>query len=498
MGVLPDENTLSKHDGLSSYGNITAISESPLRKGLLYAGTDDGNLQISRDEGKTWKNVIKNVPGIPERTYVSRIVASHHEEGKAYATFDGHRNDDFDPYVFMTANYGESWKNISNNLQEGGTVNVIREHHRNPNLLFVGTERGAYFSIDRGKRWIKFKNDFPIVPVDDIAIHPRDNDLIFGTHGRSIWILDDITPLEQLTKEVLNSPCYLFDIRTATIYNFFSRRAHYDFKGDFGHKVFRAPNPPYGSIISYYLKEKAKEELKIIIRDSKGQKIRELSGTKKAGINRIIWDLRYDFPASPPPAKPEMNHGPSILPGKYQVTLKAAGQELTKTIQIEGDPKIDISLEERKTQHDTLISIYKLNPGISAVSESSDSIKKDIKELKENLKKIPDIPDVINQQIESIAKEIDNIRSKLLGDPELNQGRRFSTRGQLNRISRSIEGYTEAPSERQLQQIKTKSEELKVLIEKIKKIIEIDIPKLNKLLNENNIPRLFPEKITKR
>ena len=131
-----------------------------------------------------------NVPGVPKYTYVSRIVASHYEEGKAYATFDGHRNDDFDPYVFMTANYGESWKNISNNLREGGTVNVIREHHRNPNLLFVGTERGAYFSIDRGKKWIKFKNDFPIVPVDDIAIHPRDNDLIFGTHGRSIWVLD--------------------------------------------------------------------------------------------------------------------------------------------------------------------------------------------------------------------------------------------------------------------------------------------------------------------
>lgn len=497
MGILPDENTLSKHDGTASYGNITTISESPLRKGLLYIGTDDGNLQISRDEGKTWKNVIKNVPGIPEHTYVSRVVASHHEEGKAYATFDGHRNDDFNPYVFMTVNYGESWKNISNNLREGGTVNVIREHHRNPNLLFVGTERGAYFSIDRGKRWIKFKNDFPIVPVDDIAIHPRDNDLIFGTHGRSIWILDDITPLEQLTKEVLDSPCYLFDIRSATIYNFFSRRAHYDFKGLLGHKVYRAPNPPYGSIISYYLKEKAKEELKIIIRDSKGKKIRELHGTKKAGINRITWDLRYDFPAPPPPAKPEMNHGPSVLPGKYQVTLKAAGQEMTKTVQIEGDPKIDISLEERKTQHDALISIYKLNSGISAVSESSDFIKKDIKKLKENLKKVPDIPDVIYQQIESITKEIDNIRAKLLGDPKLNQGRRFSTRGQLTRISRSIEGYTEAPSELEIRQIKKNFEEFKAIVERINKIIEVDIPNLNKLLNEKNIPRLFPGKIIK-
>ena len=232
-------------------------------------------------------------------------------------------------------------------------------------------------------------------------------------------------------------------------------------------------------------------------RDSNGKKIRELHGTEKAGINRITWELRYDFPAPPPPAKPEMNHGPSVLPGKYQVTLKAAGQEMTKTVQIEGDPKIDISLEERKTQHDALISIYKLNPGISAVSESSDSIKKDIKKLKENLKKVPDIPDVIYQQIESITKEIDNIRAKLLGDPKLNQGRRFSIRGQLNRISRSIEGYTEAPSEREIQQIKKNFEEFKALVERINKIIEVDIPNLNKLLNEKNIPRLFPGKVIK-
>ncbi|MFB0565018.1 MAG: WD40/YVTN/BNR-like repeat-containing protein [Candidatus Aminicenantaceae bacterium] len=201
MGVLSDKNTLSRNDGIAFYGDIITISESPLKEGLLSVGTDDGNLQVSQDGGKTWKNVISKVPGVPKYTYVSRIVTSHFHEGTAYATFDGHRNNDFKSYVFMTADYGETWKSISSNLPEGGTVNVIREHHRNPNLLFVGTEQGAYI------------------------------------------------------------------------------------KGSLGHKVFVAPNPPFGVIISYYLKEKVKENVKIVITDSEGKTIRELNGPKEAGIN---------------------------------------------------------------------------------------------------------------------------------------------------------------------------------------------------------------------
>jgi hypothetical protein len=146
---------------------------------------------------------------------VTRIVASYFKKERAYATLDGHRNDDFIPYVFVTEDFGENWEKISHNLSEGSIVNLIREHFRNPNLLFIGTERGAYFSVYRGKSWIMFKGNLPIVPVDDIAIHPRDNDLIFGTHGRSIWILDDITCLKQLTEDTIGSPVYLFDIRKA-------------------------------------------------------------------------------------------------------------------------------------------------------------------------------------------------------------------------------------------------------------------------------------------
>lgn len=490
VGHLPDENTLSKHDGTLYYGTITTISESPLQKGLLYVGTDDGNVQRSKDGGETWQNISKNTPGIPEYTYVSRVVASHHTQGTAYATFDGHRNDDFKPYVFLTNDFGESWKNISSNLPEGGTVNVIREHPRNPNLLFIGTERGAYFSLNKGTRWIKFNNDFPIVPVDDIAIHPRDNDLIFGTHGRSIWILDDITPLEQLSPQVLDSPCHLFDIRSATVYNFFSNRAHYDFKGLFGHKIFRAPNPPYGAIISYYLKENPEGEVKIIITDNLGVKIRELDGTKKPGINRVTWDLRHEYPAPTPPAKPGMKTGPSVTPGKYKVTLKYLGLELSKNVLVEEDPEVNLPLEARKSQHDALISIYKLNLVITAVIQSSNSIQKDLKALESFLEKNTDVPDIVHLNISAISDELSIILEKLNGNPKLgSQARYFSIRG-IQAIARAIESYSGAPSESQLQQIQQKSGELKAVVKQINKIIEVDIPNLNNLLNEHNVPRL--------
>jgi photosystem II stability/assembly factor-like uncharacterized protein len=488
MGVLPDKNTLSRHDGITYYGDITTISESPLKEGLLYVGTDDGNLQVSRDGGKTWTNVISKVPRLPKHTYVTRVVASCFKEGTAYATFDGHRNDDFKPYVFMTVDYGESWTNISSNLPQGGTVNVIREHHRNPNLLFVGTERGAYFSIDRGKRWVKFESNLPTVPVDDIAIHPRENDLIFGTHGRSIWVLDDITPLEQLGQDTLLSSAYLFDIRQATIFN------PYSHKGDLGDKFFVAQNPDFGVMISYYLKEEAKKEATITIQDSQGQKIRELKGPKKAGINRLAWDLRY----GPPQAPGEETAGPGfrgrapfVLPGEYKVTLKTAGQEMTKTVKVEGDQRIDISFEDRKAQHDALMSIYKLYPAVSAASRALNRIRSEMQKQESALQKIPGVPAEIHELIKAVSTEIDDIRLKLLGDPQLGwRGMPFSVRGRLIMSGEAIEEYTGAPSENQLQRISKDSDELKKLIERINKIIEVDIPKLNELMNENNIPRI--------
>lgn len=488
MGVRPDKNTLSRHDGIAFYGDITTISESSVKPGLLYVGTDDGNVQVSRDGGQTWKNVKSRVPGLPDDTYVTRIVASRFEEGAAYATFDGHRNDDFKPYVFQTSDYGENWTSLSANLPTGSVVNVIREHHRNPNLLFVGTERGAYFSVDRGGTWTMFKGNFPMVPVDDIAIHPRENDLIFGTHGRSIWVLDDITPLEQLTPKVLEEASYLFDMRPAKILNTFSH------KGNLGHKVFVAPNPPLGAMISYYLKGKA-ENVNVFIKNSAGEVIREVKGPNEPGFNRVIWDLRYD-----PPKMGEMGQlsryfrapGPFVLPGEYQVSLKIAGQERTKPVVITGDPRIEISFEDRKIQHDALYDLYQLLPLLSSASRSTDKINKEIAALKSDLKKVPDVSAAVTGSIQTVETKIGEIRTRLLGDPDAGfEGLRDSIRGRLIMLYRSLGEFTGAPTERQLRQVQNDSDALKALVADINTVIEVDISRLNKLLNENDVPRLF-------
>jgi hypothetical protein len=393
----------------------------------------------------------------------------------------------------MSVDYGEKWINLSANLPYGGTVNVIREHPQNHNLLFVGTERGAYFSFDRGKVWIKFKNNFPVVPVDDIAIHPRENDLIFGTHGRSIWILDDVTPLAQLTTEVVSTPLFLFDMRPAIIFNPYRLWMNYDIKGPVGHKIFEAPNPPHGAIISYYLKERTNESMKIIIKDSSGKTMRELDSPREAGINRIIWDLRYGPPDYP--ARGEMGEPPFVLPGEYKVTLSYSGKELTKTLDVQGDPRTAASLEERITQHDALLGIYKLSPLLAAAVQATNHLKEQIDIQKSNLKVLSDLPDSIHQQVATMANEIETIRIALSRDrSELDQQSRLPIRNELRMLYASIGRVTQAPSERNILRIKELAGALEEIVEKINKIIEADVPALNKVLNEKNIPRIPPGK----
>jgi photosystem II stability/assembly factor-like uncharacterized protein len=487
MGILlSNENILSKNDGVSSYGNITTISESPIRKGLLWVGTDDGNLQVSLDGSKTWENVVKRIKGLPKYTPVTRVIASRFKEGRAYVTFDGHTQNDFTPYVYVTENFGKTWKSLRSNLPNGVTINVIREHHRNPNLLFIGTEFGAYFSIDRGKKWIKFKGNLPTVPVDDIAIHPRENDLIFGTHGRSIWILDDITPLEQLTPTVLDSEFYLFDIRPASIFN------HVSHKGNLGHKFFTAPNPSFGVIITYYLKEKLKEKVKIIILNPSGKKIRELTGPSEQGINRINWNLRYELPTEEKEERRRFfrtPRAPFVLPGEYQIKLIVNGKEMNKTVKVELDPMYEINFEEYKIWHDDLLKLSRFFIEISRLNKKIDKIELQIEDIKKKLKKIPETEELI-RKIDEFKEKISKVKNILIGGKDFRTMRR-SIRGRIMMLYFYISGYIAPPTPPQKEQIKKVSEKAKQLINKINSLIETEIPKLNKMLKDNNIPYIL-------
>ncbi|MFB3854065.1 MAG: WD40/YVTN/BNR-like repeat-containing protein [Vicinamibacterales bacterium] len=350
MGVAGDAPMASKHDGVASYSNIVTISESPVVPGVVWVGTNDGNLQISRDGGATWKNVVANVKGVPDETHVSRVEASHFDAGTCYVTFDGHRTDDHKPYVFVTRDFGATWASIAGNLPMGN-VNVIREDPRNPNLLYLGTEYALYISLDGGKEWKRFMNGLPVVRIDDLLVHPRDNDLIAGTHGRSIWIADDISALQQLTPEVLAKDAHLFSVRPAV-----NLLQDWTLRQQVGaSKHFRGQNPEPGTAIAYYLKGAAKD-LKIEIVDVTGRVVRTFSGCadekaancapRTAGLNRVQWNLRGDPPQPPAGAAGRGGAGgfggrggggPALGTGTYVVRLVVDGKTMTTMAVVEPD-----------------------------------------------------------------------------------------------------------------------------------------------------------------
>ena len=337
MGAPGDRTQLSKNDGVVSYSTIVSVAESPLLPGVVWAGTDDGNLQVSRDGGVTFTEVGKNLPGLPANHmyWISRIDASHFDAATAYVSVDGHRDDDLKPYVFVTRDYGKTFQSIASNLPASGNVQVIREDPKNKDLLYVGTEFGLHVSLDGGKQWERFMNNYPTVRTDDILVHPRDGDLIVATHGRSIWIADDITPLQQLTQAVRSEDAALFDIRPVVAYLNDQQAGQHTG----GQKLFAGENAPRGAAINYYLKGAAGGDVKIAIADGTGKVIRSIDGSKSAGINRVVWNLTPNAAAGQQGGGAAgaggRGGGPAAVPpGTYTVKLSVGGKDYTKTLQL--------------------------------------------------------------------------------------------------------------------------------------------------------------------
>jgi len=292
-GITPDVT------GAETFATIVSLAESPLHQGLLYAGTDDGNVWMSPDDGGSWEDITSEFDGlVPDGTYVSRIEPSSHDADRVYITFDNHRRGDFTPYVLVSNNGGDGFRSIASDLPTGKPdfAHVIREDPVNEDLLFVGTDVGAYVSMNRGRSWQRFMNGLPTAPVHDLKIHPRDGDLIAGTHGRSIWIVN-ITPLQQLDTSVLASVAHLFE--PAPAFHFGTRPTGGEFTAQ---AYFQAASPPYGASIRYWLAEMADDEVEILIQDPQGETIRTLTGSKRKGLNTATWNLRGEsvtLPRSP-------------------------------------------------------------------------------------------------------------------------------------------------------------------------------------------------------
>ncbi|MCB0656702.1 MAG: hypothetical protein KDC57_11230 [Saprospiraceae bacterium] len=295
-GVTPD-NT-----GAETHCSITTISISPIDESVIWVGTDDGNVQITRNGGISWQNLRTNVPGVPAGLWVSRLEASHFQPGRAYLSFDGHRSDDFHPWIFSTDDYGKTWVSLTSSMPRNEVVRVIREDLANPDLLFAGTETGIWYSLDRGSTWARFMENFPTVSVYDLAIHERDRDLIAATHGRSLWIADDLSPLEQMTAAVRTSPAYLFVQSPATLWENTSRG------GQRGHFLFAGTNPPeientsslpraeftcYPTI-NYYIGDVAEEvKISLTVADWSGH-LHQIPVDRNPGIHRYRWNREFD------------------------------------------------------------------------------------------------------------------------------------------------------------------------------------------------------------
>ncbi len=558
FGKTPDKSTLSRHDGVQEFPAITTLSESPLTPNVLWVGTDDGNLQVTRDGGKTWKNVASRVPGVTKGTYVSRVVASKAGEGAAFVTFDGHRNDDYGIYIFATNDYGETWKAIRNGIPDSaGSVHVVREHPRNQNLLFAGLEFGLWVSWDRGANWTALKNNFPTVPVDDIQIQARENDLVLATHGRSIWVFDDITPIEKMDASVLNGDLTFFPPHAATTFNIRMRR----WSG--GQKFFTAKNPPYGAILNYYLKEavlpeppkteqrtdkddkdktaaaKAEEKgkgtaeeksksaaelkkegkVKITVTDKDGKAVREFDGPGAAGVNRTNWDLRYNPAAEPTPEQMEAINagywegprGPKVEPGKYTIKIKAGTKEATQEVVVEDDPHIQLSPEDRAARRAALDQLY-------AMEKTAAKDRKTIQGLKDALSAArtqwkadagkpdaPKVPDEIQKAADELQKKVDKVAEKYIREREGlgNAGPPFEWKpkplpDQVQGLLQDLDGFAAAPGGQQKEKLAELSPLVSDASAQVKKLIDEDLAALNKKMNDAGIPHIVPKPASQR
>lgn len=495
MGVEVKPNVLSGHDGQDNYGQITTVAESPVKEGVLWVGTDDGNVQVSRDAGKSWKNVVDRIRGVPANTYVTRVIASHAAAGRAYIAFDGHRNDDFKAYVFVTEDFGESWQAITNGLPY--PANVIREHHRNHNLLLAGTEFGLFVSHNRGNQWMNLKNNLPTVPVDDIQIHPRDNDLILATHGRSIWVLDDMTALEQMSETIAAAEGHLFDLRPATMWR------QYNHKGSTGNKIFIANNPPVGATIQYYLREKAKDKVRLTIHDKSGAQIREINGVNETGIQRIFWDCRYQSPFAGQGSAQgtgtgfsgALPRGPRVLPGEYLVKLVVDGREvMTKSVMVEEDPRIQISPADAKARLDFFLAVNKLQKSGTEASNRLIALRQQLTSLQDNLKKLPNKPDALINAAGQLLDEINDTQNRLSPQSTRNpltsesagpadaatQAMQTAVMTQISRLFNLLDGYTEPLTVKHRDQLKLRTSELNAAIGEVNKLMTEKVPNLNR------------------
>lgn len=376
MGQRADENTASLDDGIPYYPTLTAIAEDLFTPGMLYVGTDDGLLQVSWDDGKTWNDMTSALSGLPKETWINTFEPSKHTAGTAYVAINNYRNDDFNNYIYKTTDFGKTWKSVEGDLPANRVARTLREDPKNPDLLYLGTEFGLFISNDGGNHWAELKSNMPTLPFNDLVIHPRDNDLVLGSHGRGVWILDHVNALQELTPEVLKSSAALFSISEAEIINYTNDGAHT------GDMYYRGENPDFGAALDYYLKDSVSADvISLKIYDSQGTFVSEVKAKNKAGLHRIMWDLRYQYDQAGS-GRSRMS-GPYVNPGLYTAKFTVNGEEFVQKFRVSDDPRLDISIDVRKEWTESQMQVLALSKDIEADRADLVKLEEQIEKLKE-------------------------------------------------------------------------------------------------------------------
>jgi len=483
-GVTVDNSSAEMHT------TIYSISESPKQKGLIWVGTDDGNLQLTRDGGKTWTNVVGNIPGLPKNSWVNWVQASNFNPGTAYAAFDRHTFGEMEPYVFKTTDYGKTWTPLvtpQDPKSVRGYAHVIKEDLVKPDLLFLGTEFGLWVSIDGGKSWAQFKgNHFPAVAVRDLAIQPRDNELVLATHGRGIWIIDDITPLRALTPDLLKQDVAFVSARPV--------QQRIEGQGGWanGEAVFVGDNPPDAAVINYYQRERHLfGKMKLEILDSSGRVVDQLPASKRPGLNRVMWTMRAKPPHVPPAAQIAVAgiRGPRLVPGDYTVRLTKAGKVYDTKLTVGLDRRAKFSTGDRKAQFDAAMRVVGLFGDESALMDRIIGLRQ---ALAQAGAAVPE-GDPLRKQISDFDGKVDGVRKKIVATTEggaITGEERL--REHTDQLYGAILSYEGKPSAYQITYIDTLKRELDDVTKQFDQLLAQDLPTLNDSLKSKGQQPLSP------
>ena len=492
--------------GVEYFSTLFAIAESPREKGLIWAGSNDGLVHLTRDGGKNWTNVTKNIPDLPQWGTISNIEPSRYEAGAAYLTVDFHQVNNRDPYIYKTKDYGKTWKAITNGIPRSmlSYAHCIREDPVRRGLLYIGTENGLYVSFDDGEKWESLQSNLPRVPVYWLVIQEHFNDLVVGTYGRGYWILDDLTPIQKMNQTVRDASVHLFP--PVPTYRFRPSAQPVTMSDD----PSAGQNPPYGAAISYYLKSAPAGDVKIKIEDAKGQLVRTLNGTKNAGLNRIAWNLEGEPTTevrmrTSPAYAPEIKVGPdgtrnapgagrmSILmpPGSYTVKLSVAGQDLAQPLILKKDPNSGGTEADISEQMTMLFELRKDLEGGAQMVNQIEFIRSQIERLQATLNAGTDSV-AVKSAAATLDKKLTEIEENLIQRRLTGQGQdtvRWPPKllTKINYLAGGLASGDFAPTKQQREVHALFKQQLAALRQQLDAALNQDLVAFNKLLADNNI-----------